>query len=183
MELNTTILLAAGLVFMLRVASAALAAVRTLVMARGHETASASLAFFEVLVYVVSFGLVVSDMTNVSIVFAYCAGFAVGTAVGIRIEQRLALGVVTLRIISRDRGEAISHGLREAGLGATLTWGEGRDGPVGIVQSVVPRRHTGQAHSIIRTVDANAFVVADEARAVTAGWMMQGPLRTIREQK
>lgn len=182
MELDAQLLLAAGLVFVLRILSAALASVRMLVMARGHESAASILSFFDALVYVVSLGFVVSDLTNVSIVVAYCAGFAVGTAVGIRVEERLALGVVTLRIITRERGPEISSGLRETGLGATLSWGEGRDGPVSIVQSVVPRRHTGHAHQVIRTIDPNAFVVADEARAVTAGWM-QGPLRVIREQK
>jgi uncharacterized protein YebE (UPF0316 family) len=183
LEFDATILLAALFVFVLRVASAALAALRTLVMARGAETASALLGFFEVLVYVVSFGLVVSDMTNVSIVLAYCAGFAVGTVVGIRLERRLALGVVTLRIISRSKAEDVSHGLRDAGIGATLSWGEGRDGPVGIVQSVVARKHAARAQALVRDLDPGAFVVADEARAVTAGWLQGPTFSVIREQK
>jgi uncharacterized protein YebE (UPF0316 family) len=165
------------------VASAALAALRTLVMARGAQATSAVLGFFEVLVYVVSFGLVVSDMTNISILLAYCSGFAVGTVVGIRLEQRLAMGIVTLRIISRERAAEVSHALRADGIGATLSWGEGRDGPVGIVQSVVRRKHAARAHSLARDIDPSAFVVADEARAVTAGWLPRPTLASLREQK
>lgn len=178
MELDAGVLLAAGLIFALRVASAALATVRVLVMSRGEEVWAAFLGFFEVLVYVVSIGLVVSDITNVTAVFAYCLGFSAGTILGMRMEQKLALGMLTLRIISRTHAPEVAAALRSSGLGATLSWGEGRDGSVGIVQSVVPRRRAAEAGTLARSVDDHAFIVADEARAVLAGWMpLQASMR------
>ena len=162
---------AAALIFFLRVIGVALGTVRVLLMNRGLELWSAALGFFEVLVYVVAIGAVVQDLTDVPVLLSYCLGFSVGTIVGIRIERRMALGYVGLRAISVERAREIADALRAAGFGATLSWGEGRDGRVGIVQTVVPRKHAARATAVIHEVDPDAFLVVDEARAVTRGWL------------
>ncbi len=162
---------AAALIFFLRVVGVALGTVRVLLMNRGLELWSAALGFFEVLVYVVAIGAVVQDLTDVPVLLSYCLGFSVGTIVGIRIERRMALGYVGVRAISVDRAREIADALRAAGFGATLSWGEGRDGRVGIVQTVVARKHAERATAVIHAVDPEAFLVVDEARAVTRGWL------------
>lgn len=164
-------LLGALLIFVLRVVGVSLITVRILLVGRGVELWSAVIGFFEVLIYVVAIGLVVNDLTNIPAVIGYCLGFSVGTIVGIRIDRRLAFGFASVRVISREHGEAVAAALRQAGFGATLSWGEGRDGRVGIVNSVIPRRRMRAAMDAVRAVDGDAFLVVDEARAVHRGWL------------
>jgi uncharacterized protein YebE (UPF0316 family) len=167
-------LLGAALIFSLRLIGVSLGTVRILMMTRGVESWAAVLGFFEVLVYVVAIGAVVRDLGNVVNIIAYSAGFSAGTLVGIRLERRLAFGHVTLRTFSAARSRLVASALREAGFGATLNWGEGLTGPVGVVSTVVPRKHAVAAQEIVRSVDAEAFVIADDTRSVARGWMRVG---------
>lgn len=164
-------LLGAALIFSLRLVGVSLGTVRTLLMTRGVESWAAVLGFFEVLVYVVAIGVVVRDLGNVVNILAYSAGFSAGTFIGIRLERRMAFGHVTLRTFSAARSRPVANALREAGFGATLNWGEGLNGPVGVVSTVVPRKHAKTAQEVVRSIDPEAFVIADETRSVTRGWM------------
>lgn len=158
-------------IFGLRVVGVALGTVRVLLTNRGLELWSATLGFLEVLVYVVAIGAVVRDLTDWPALLAYCSGFSVGTIVGIRIERRLAVGYVNVRAVSPTRARELADALRGEGFGATLSWGEGRDGRVGIVHTLVPRKHAGRVMALVQSVDPDAFLVVDEARAVARGWL------------
>jgi uncharacterized protein YebE (UPF0316 family) len=158
-------------VFFLRLIGVAIGTVRILLTNRGNELWSGVLGFFEVLVYVVGIGVVVQDLTDIPILLSYCFGFSAGTILGIRIEQRMALGFVNLRTISRNKPREIAEALREAGFGATLSHGEGRDGTVGIITATVQRKHSRRAMRLVQELDPDAFMVADEARAVARGWL------------
>jgi|GEM_PF-390850 uncharacterized protein YebE (UPF0316 family) len=158
-------------IFALRVVGVALGTVRVLLTNRGLELWSAVLGFAEVLVYVVAIGAVVRDLTDWPALLAYCSGFSVGTIVGIRIERRLAVGYVNVRAVSPRRAREVAAALRAEGFGATLSWGEGRDGRVGIVHTLAPRKHAARVTALVQQVDPDAFLVVDEARAVARGWL------------
>lgn len=162
------------LVFLLRLFGVAVGTVRLLLTNRGSELWSGVLGFVEILVYVVGMGVVVRDLTDIGLLMSYCLGFSFGTILGIRIEQRMALGIVNLRAISRTKAQEMASALREAGFGATLSHGEGRDGTVGIVTATVQRKHARRAMDLVQQADPEAFLVADEARAVARGWMPSG---------
>jgi uncharacterized protein YebE (UPF0316 family) len=162
---------ALALIFSIRILGTAIGTVRLLLMNRGMEIWTAVMGFFEVLVYVVGVGWVVKDLTNIPILLSYCLGFSVGSIVGLRIERRMALGYVNLRAISRVKGKELTAALHESGYGATFSHGEGRDGSVGIVNTVIPRKHSAKALKLVHKIDPEAFVVVDEARAVTRGWL------------
>ena len=49
----------------------------------------------------------------------YAAGYAAGTFVGVSIEQAVAYGWATVRIVSRAAGVEIAEGLRDVGHGVT----------------------------------------------------------------
>jgi uncharacterized protein YebE (UPF0316 family) len=159
------------LIFTLRVVGVAVGTVRNLLTVRGMEWSTSALGFLEVLIYVLSIGVVVNDLTNVANLVGYCAGFSAGNIVGIRIERNLAMGTVTLQAMSQSLGRDIADELRSAGYGATLGWGEGMRGPVAIVTSVVPRRHINQVKSLITAVDHEAFVIVGSTQAVNRGWL------------
>jgi uncharacterized protein YebE (UPF0316 family) len=162
---------AVALVFFLRVIGVAVGTIRILLTNRGMQIWSAILGFIEVLVYVVGIGVVVKDLTDIPILMSYCVGFSIGNVVGIRIEQRMAIGYVSLRVISKAQGLPIATALREKGFGATLSSGEGRDGTVGIVTAVISRKQSREAIRLVQSLDPDAFMVVDEARAVSRGWL------------
>jgi uncharacterized protein YebE (UPF0316 family) len=120
---------------------------------------------------VIAIGAVVNDLNNIPNVLGYCLGFSVGTVVGIRLERRLALGYVTVHAISTEKGRQVAEALRAAGFGATLTWGEGRAGPVAMIESVVARKDALAAADVVHSADIDAFVVIEQTSSVDRGWM------------
>jgi uncharacterized protein YebE (UPF0316 family) len=160
---------AAALIFSLRVVGVAVGTVRLLLMGRGVELPAALLGALEAFIYIAATAAVVTNLTDWPVLAAYCFGFSAGTLIGMRIEKRVAVGYVSVRAFSRHRTANVAAGLRDAGFLATASEGLGRDGPVAVVETVVPRRKLSAALATVREHDAGAFVVVHEPRHVAAG--------------
>lgn len=165
------VLLAALIIFVLRVVGVTLATIRVLIMTRGHKILAASIGFFEVLVYTLAIGQVVQNLANLWNLFGYCFGFFVGTLLGMWIEEHMALGHATVRVVSVKNADAIAEAVRQAGYGATRGWGYGAEGVIGTVKAVVRRKEVDAVCKLISKVDPAAFVTVEETRWVTRGYM------------
>jgi uncharacterized protein YebE (UPF0316 family) len=159
------------LIFVLRIFGVALSTIRVLIMMRGQKLISASIGFFEVLVYVLAIGPVVNNLGNVWNLLGYCLGFAVGTLAGMKLEEQLALGYASIRIVSKYKGAAVANAIHEAGYGATLEMGHGRDGVVGLVTATVRRKEVNSVCALADQVDPTAFVTVEETRTIRRGYM------------
>jgi len=169
--LSTEIIWGVFLIFALRVIGVTLATVRVLIMTRGKKLLAASIGFFEVLVYALAIGYVVNNLSNVWNLLGYSLGFAVGTLMGMWLEERLALGYASVRIVSKYRGHALADAIRDAGYGATIEWGQGRNGTVGLVVATVRRKEVATVCTLADQVDPGAFVTVEETRTIRRGYM------------
>ena len=165
------ILAAALLIFLLRMVGISLGTLRVLLTMRGRKWQAAILGFFEVLVYVLAIGQVVQNLGNVWNILAYCLGFSVGTILGMWIEQRLALGYATVRIISVDHAPAVAEAVRSAGYGATEGLAHGGNGMVGTVKTVVRRKDVNPVCQLVQDIDSKAFITVEDTQAVQRGYL------------
>jgi uncharacterized protein YebE (UPF0316 family) len=168
------IIYAALFIFGLRVFGSAITTVRTLLIMRGRRWDSAALGFIEALIFALTIGVVVQNLSNVWNLFAYCGGFSAGQFVGMWLEEQLALGYASLRVVSRARGRALAQAIREAGFGATEEHAEGRQGTVGVISVTIRRKEVEVVNKIIERVDSSAFVTIEEARALRRGYLRIG---------
>jgi uncharacterized protein YebE (UPF0316 family) len=158
-------------IFILRVLGVSLSTVRVLLMTRGMRLLSAALGFFEVLVYVVAIGKVVQDLNNVPNLMSYCFGFSVGTLLGMWLEERIAIGFATIRVISPGRSRQIAEAIRHAGYGATEGMAHGKEGMVGTVKTIVRRREVEAVCEIIYQRAPDAFITIEDTRKVAHGYL------------
>ena len=159
------------LIFFLRITDVSMATVRTLLMVRNAKLIVPLIGFFEVSIWVFAVSAVVQNLSSPLHVIGYAGGYATGTFVGMLIEERLALGLATVRTMVKRGGAELSAVLRDLGFGVTEMPARGRDGEVEVLYSVIPRR---QIPKYVQTVDRAApdsFVVVDEPRAVRRGFM------------
>lgn len=170
-SLSAQVLWAVFIIFVLRVIGVTLATIRVLIMTRGKKLVAASIGFFEVLVYALAIGQVVNNLSNVWNLMGYSFGFSVGTLVGMWLEERLALGYASVRIVSKYKGHAVADAVRGAGYGATVEWGQGRSGAVGLVVATVRRREVEAVCALADQVDPSAFVTVEETRTIRRGYM------------
>jgi uncharacterized protein YebE (UPF0316 family) len=169
--LSGEVITAVLIILLLRVIGVTLATFRVLIMMRGQKLLSAFIGFFEVLVYVLAIGEVVNNLSNVWNLLGYCLGFALGTLIGMSLEERLALGYATIRIVSRFNGQRIAEVIREEGHGATVEWGQGKEGTVGMVYITVRRKHVDAILKLADSQDPEAFVTIGETRSIRRGYM------------
>ncbi|HHH41506.1 MAG TPA: DUF2179 domain-containing protein [Chloroflexi bacterium] len=159
------------LIFVLRVTDVSIATVRTILIIRGKRGASAALGFVQATIFVLAVGRAVQDIGNLWNVLGYAGGFAVGTLVGMWIEEKLALGYVHVRVFARKRGRELASLLRDAGYGVTETLSEGLEGYVDTIDILVQRKVLPQLLAQIREHNPAAMVTVEETRSVYRGHM------------
>jgi len=165
------ILASATLIFILRVLGVTLSTIRVLLMMRGMKLISAGLGFFEVLVYALAIGRVVQDLNNIPNLVGYCLGFSVGTLLGMWLEERMAIGFATVRVISPGQGHMVAEAIRGAGYGATEGRARGKDGIVNTVKTTVRRRDVDGVCEIVHQIAPDAFITIEETRKVERGYL------------
>ena len=169
--MSWNLVLGALVIFALRVLSVSMGTVRTLLTVRGLKWISALMGFVEVLIFVLAISQVITDIGNVWNVLGYCGGFSVGTIVGMALEDRLAIGFAVVRVMSTPKWPEIIQALRSNGYGATKVIGEGKDGPLGIIYTVVRRKEVKDVIQLCEQLDQQAFITVEEAGRVYHGFL------------
>lgn len=159
------------IVFLFRALSVTLGTTRQILVVRGYKYPGAMLGFFEVLIFAMAIGKVVRD-GNWYDILGYSAGFAVGTIVGGFLEERMALGFYSVRIITHDKALELIEGLRDQGFGVTEVVGEGRDGLVYVLEVVVRRKDLNKLYNYVRRVHDKAFIVVGDTHGVRRGYFI-----------
>jgi uncharacterized protein YebE (UPF0316 family) len=162
-------------IFALRIIDVSLSTVRILLAVRGHKRYVPLIGFFEVLIWVTAVGNAIRFLDSGWHLFGYASGFATGTYVGMKIEERLAIGYATIRVVSRHGGVEMADALRSLGYGVTEFGGQGRDGRVEVVYTVCLRRDISRVTAEVERWDPQAFITVEEPREIRWGWLQTDP--------
>lgn len=157
------------IVFLARVADVSLGTLRIIFTSRGRRNIAPVLGFVEVFIWIVVVSQVVKNVHSLPAYLGYAAGFAIGTYVGMKIEERLALGTLVIRIILAQGGEELAQRLRSAGYGVTVVNGMGAEGGVKLLYSVIQRKNLEAITNVIKSINPNAFYSVEELRTVESG--------------
>jgi uncharacterized protein YebE (UPF0316 family) len=178
MTITQDALFLASLIFMLRIVNSAVGTIRLVVMARGQRLLVTVLSFIEAFIFAYVTANVITDLSNVLNLVAYCGGFALGVYFGMVLETRFVTSYLKISIITPTNGHDIALILRENGYGVTELHGEGGAGKVVMITCVVHRADAPRVTKLVYAVNPDAFVTMEEARRVEHGW-----LRTLRHTR
>lgn len=160
-------------IFGLRIVDVSLATTRMLLAVRGQRVLVPVIGFFEVLVWLFAAGSAIQYLDSPLHVIGYAAGFAAGNMVGLWVEEKLALGLATVRVISEHGGVEAADALREEGFGVTEFAGQGRHGTVEVVYTVARRSQVKRIISLVNEWAPDSFVTVEEPRSIQRGWLLQ----------
>ncbi len=152
-----TYLLLPLLIFCSRILDVSLDTLRIVFVSKGNKVVAPILGFFEVLIWLIAITRIMQNLDNITCYIAYAAGFATGNYVGLRIEQKLALGIHMFRIITQKDASSLIKSLKEQGFGATVIEAEGKEGGVHIIYSIVKRSDNERIVEIINKFNPQAF--------------------------
>ena len=156
--------------FFSRVIDVSLSTVRVLMLMRGNKLWAGVLGFFEAVVYVVVLKLVMQGLTDPLAIVFYALGFASGNVVGIMLEERLALGFITVQIITLKDEVNFSMVLRDAGFGVSIVPCQGRSGSHHMLSINTARKSLKKLQHIINTLDENAFITIINSHSIKGGY-------------
>jgi len=156
-------LLNALLIFTLRIGDVSLGTMRTLFTVQGKKMLAPVIGLFESLIWVIAIREIFNHLDNPWNIAGYASGFAVGTLVGILIEQKLAIGFHQIYIISRHSTDVIADALRKNLFGVTIIPGEGGSGGMAIITSMIRRSRLREFQRIVDGIDKDAFISIQNA--------------------
>lgn len=163
------------IIFVARIFDVSLGTLRIIFLSRGRRTLAPIFGFFEVLIWIIIIAQIVRHVTNMVGFLAYAAGFAAGNYLGMRIEEKLAIGMLSVRAIMVKKGNDLVQQLHEAGYGATSLQAEGAIGHVTMVYTIIQRKDLNRVVSIIKGLNPKAFFSVEEIRLANEGIFPRHP--------
>lgn len=157
------------IIFVSRIGDVTLGTLRHVMTARGHKNISPILGFFEVLIWIVVVSQIMKQANNFACYIGWAAGFAAGNYIGLRIEERIALGLQIVRIISHQNCAALVTMLQKANHGTTVLDAHGSKGPVKVILTIVKRKNVDTIINLIREHNPEAFYSVEDIREVSRG--------------
>jgi uncharacterized protein YebE (UPF0316 family) len=158
-------------IFFARICDVSLQTMRTIMVVRGERLKAATLGFFEVTIYVVALGSIFDNLDNPFNVLVYALGFASGNYIGGMIEEKLAIGVQFVQIITMNDPLRFARNLREQGYGVTAIEGHGFTGSQFVLQVLADRKKVKTLLADVDAWDQDNFVIVTDARKYHGGIM------------
>jgi uncharacterized protein YebE (UPF0316 family) len=154
------------MIFLSRIVDVTLDTLRIVFISRGNKVIAPILGFFEILIWLIAITRIMENLDNITTYFAYAAGFAVGNYVGLRVEEKLAMGMQIIRIVTGRNASELIESLREKGFGVTAVDAEGKEGPVHVIFLITKRQMAKEVISIVNNYNPKAFYSIEDVRSV-----------------
>jgi len=168
------------IIFLMRLTDVTLMTLRIIFVSKGYKFWSSVMGFFEVSVWLVAISQVMNNLDKPLYAIAYAVGFACGNYLGAYLDEKIALGVNLLQIITNKDAEQLVKYLRDNDFGVTSINAEGARGPVKVIYSVVRRKDLNKIIQIVNEFNPNAFYSVAEVRSVNKGIF---PVKTPKDKK
>lgn len=159
------------MIFCARIIDVSLGTLRIVMIAKGQKRIAPFLGFFEVLIWLIAIGRIMQNLDNWICYIAYAGGYATGNYIGMLIEEKLAVGIVQLQIITGIDSDKLINALKLAGYGITHhnAVGGASGSLVSVIYSVVLRTDISKVVTIIGEYNPNAFYSIGDVRFVNKG--------------
>ena len=157
-------LMAMLLIFFARVCDVSLGTMRIILIARGYRYGAPVLGFFEVLIWLFAISKALGNVSGFGSYIIYASGFAVGNYAGMLLEEKIALGYQSIRIITSKIVSALPLVLRDEGFGLTIIEGSGDKGGVFILYTVIPKKYAKRVLEIVHMFEPDSFITIEDVK-------------------
>jgi uncharacterized protein YebE (UPF0316 family) len=157
-------------IFLIQIVYVSAFTLRMILTLKGQKYIAAAISVFEITIYVVGLNLVLQYLNQIASLMVYALGYALGILIGAWIEEKIALGYVTLKVITNDPFTSMPQFLRDKGYGVTSWIGSGRDGNRLVMEILAKRKNQDKLYETILTLDPKAFVITVEPKQFYGGF-------------
>lgn len=173
---NFNVIILPVLIFVARITDVTFGTFRIVMISKGNKYMAPILGFFEVLIWVIVIGKVMQNLDHWVNIIAYAGGYATGNLVGLIIEDKVAIGVVRIQIITAIQATELINELVVSGFGITHHEANGANGKVSIIYSIINRKQVPIIVDMIGKHNPNAFYTIEDVKFVNKGIIPANPL-------
>ena len=159
-----------ALIFFARMVDMTLGTIRIIFVARSMKTIAPIVGFFESLIWLFAISQIIMNLSNLATYIAFAAGFAAGNYVGIYLESKLAVGLLSIRAVTTNDASDLINYLREHNFGVTSVSALGVTGRVRLIISVIKRKDLEEYIKIVKQFNPKAFISIEDVRSVQEGF-------------
>lgn len=152
---------------------------RIILISRGMSRLAAVVGGFESLIWLLALSQVFQHLDRPINYVAYAGGYGTGTGLGVLLERKIALGLVAVRIITKEDATALIDALGRESFGVTRVAARGLQGRVRLIFTVAKRKHLGRLLEIVRAEHPKAFISVSDVRAAEEGYLPSGRRRGL----
>ncbi|WP_113923619.1 DUF2179 domain-containing protein [Cognataquiflexum aquatile] len=155
------------LIFCARVMDVSINTLRIMFVMNGKKKIAPILGFFESLIWLLAIGQIFQNIDNPMSYVAYAGGFAMGTFVGMTIEEKLALGRVLVRVITPEPMPTLIEYMKEHNFRFTSVGAEGRYGKVNLLFTVMKRDDLTGFIGKVKSINDKAFYTIESVKRIS----------------
>ncbi len=158
-----------ALIFISRIFDVTIGTLRIVMVSKGQKSWAPILGFFEVLIWLIAISKIFQNLDNWVCYVTYAAGFATGNYIGLILEEKLAVGIVKIQIITRKKANKLIKNLIAAGYGITHHEAQGSNENVSIIYSIINRTEVQKVEEIVISTNPKAFYSVEDVKSVSKG--------------
>jgi uncharacterized protein YebE (UPF0316 family) len=156
------------LIFFARVCDVSLGTLRAVLASKGYKTIVPFIGFFEVLIWLAAITQIFKSLDdNLLFYFAWALGYATGSYIGLVLEEKLALGIQVVRIITNQDCDNLIAALNQENYGLTIVDAQGARGPVKLLFTTVKRKNVKKVVALINEHTPNSFFSVEDVKAAS----------------
>ncbi len=154
-------------IFLARVVDVSINTLRIMFVLNGKKSVAPILGFFEALIWLLAIGQIFQNLNNPMSYIAYAGGYAMGTFVGMSIEEKLALGRVLVRVITPVPLPNLLEYMKDNDFRFTSVGAEGRYGKVNLLFTVMKRDVLPEFIKKVKASDSKAFYTIESVKKIS----------------
>ncbi|MBF8984726.1 DUF2179 domain-containing protein [Lutibacter sp. B2] len=146
---------------------------RTICMVKNLKLFTAIFGFAESLIYIFGLAIVLSGEQKAIEMIVYSFGFAMGLVVGIYVEQKLAIGFLSIQVNINHMNTDLIDILRNQGFGVTVYSVEGKLGERKKLDILTKRKRESELIKLVYQYEPEAFIIAYEPKMFRGGYLTE----------
>ncbi|NBI05378.1 DUF5698 domain-containing protein [Senegalia massiliensis] len=159
-------------IFFAKIIEVSFMTLRVVFITKGEKVYGSIIGFFEVVIWLGLIGSVLDGIQDDPLrMIAYSLGFACGNYVGSFIEEKLAIGLMTINIIAtEDNGRKLANILRNKKIGVTVVDAEGIEKSRNLLIIHAKRRRKSEILKLIDDTNIPAVISVNDTKVIYGGY-------------
>lgn len=160
------------IILLAKIVEVSLTTLRMVFVSRGEKSYAAIIGFIEVTIWLKIASVVLVNINEYPAkMIVYALGFALGSFIGLTIEEKIGLGYSKIQIITKEENsQELADGIRELGRAVTVMHGEGKDSDNAILLTYIKRKDKDVILSMIKEREIDGLVTVSSTQKIYGGF-------------